>query len=228
MKCPHCQEELGLNNICINVVCSYFGTEINSSDNSNLNDTENDLDNRNNYSNKSNTYSPNANPNLNNKYDNVNDYSYNRHSYDNNQDINKTTNKSFNDNNNNDISREEFASFIGSHNIDYYLYYIHKMENNHKFLSWNWSCFFLSSYWLLYRKLYALATILIVFNLGFPLLFNSGIPIIFMLPIRILLAMYANAIYLNNSKSKIRLIKVNIANLNSTQYINRLRKKRWN
>ena len=28
MKCPHCQEELGLNNICINVACSYFGTKL--------------------------------------------------------------------------------------------------------------------------------------------------------------------------------------------------------
>ena len=81
------------------------------------------------------------------------------------KDINKSTNKT-NDNNYN-ISREEFAAFIGSHNIDYYLDYIHKMKNNNNFLSWNWSCFFLSSYWLLYRKLYALATILIVFNIGF-------------------------------------------------------------
>ena len=40
MNCPHCQEALGLNNICINPACSYFGTIIKSSENSHLNDTK--------------------------------------------------------------------------------------------------------------------------------------------------------------------------------------------
>lgn len=164
MKCPHCQEELGINNICINVTCSYFGTEINSSD------------------------------------------------------------KSFNIYNDN-ISRDEFAAFIGNYNTDYYLEHIDKMKNNNRFLSWNWPCFFFSSYWLLYRKLYALAITLIVFNLCFSLLFNSRIPILFMLLIRILLAIYANALYLNNSYRKIKAIKTTISNLSTTQYINRLHKK---
>ena len=43
--------------------------------------------------------------------------------------------------------------------------------------------------------------------------------------IRIVLTMFANAIYLNNSERKIRTVKTIIANLNTTQYINRLRKK---
>lgn len=222
MKCPHCQRELGLNNICINVICSHFGTEINSSDNSNLNYTENDLDKKNSYNN--NTYNSNDNHNLNNKYDNVNDYSYNRHSYDNNQSINKTTNKSSNIYNNN-ISIKEFAAFIGDHNTNYYLEHIHKMENNNRFLSWNWPCFFLGPYWLLYRKLYAIALILIVLNISLSLVFHSRISMFLGLPVRIILTIFANAIYLNNSKRKIKTVKTTIANLSTTQYINRLHKK---
>lgn len=225
MKCPHCQEELGLNNICINVACSDFGTEINSFDNSNLSDAKNALDNKNNYSNKSNDYNSNTSPNLNTKYNNVNDYSYNINSYDNNQSINKTINKSFNIYNDNDISREEFAAFIGSHNTDHYLDYIHKLENSNSYLSWNWASFFLGPYWLLYRKLYALASIIIILTFASSHLFPPKMSMFFILIMHIVLAMFANAIYLNNSKRKIMLVKVTISNLSTTQYINRLHKK---
>ena len=127
----------------------------------------------------------------------------------------------FNDN----ISREEFAAFIGNHNTDYYLDFIHKTENNNRFSSWNWPCFFLGSYWLLYRKLYVLASILIILTFASSRLFAPKMHIFLMLIVHIVLTMFANAIYLNNSKRKIRLIKVNIMNLNATQYINRLHKK---
>ena len=226
MKCPHCQEELGLNNICINVLCSHFGTEINSSDNSNLNYTINDLDTKNSYNNESNIDNFNANPNLNNTYDNMNDYSYNRHNYDNKQSINETTNKSSNIyNNNNNISIEEFSAFIGNHNTDYYLEHIHKMKSNNRFLSWNWPCFFLGPYWFLYRKLYSIASILIALTISLSLIFHSKTPMFFTLLVRIILAIFANAIYLNICARKIKTVKTIIANLSTTQYINKLHKK---
>jgi len=220
MKCPHCQENLGLNDICINPACSYFGTIIKSSEKPNLNDNENNFGNEKNYNNKSNSY----NSNLNNKYTNVTDYSID--SYDNNQIINKNTDKSFNVYDTTDnISRYEFATFIGSHNTDYYLDYVDKTESNNRFLSWNWPCFFLGSYWLLYRKLYAFASIFIILTFASSRLFSPKMHIFLTLIVHIVLTMFANAIYLNNSKRKIKLVKANIINFNATQYINRLQKK---
>ena len=228
MNCPNCHEELGLNDICINPACSYFGSIIKSSEKSNLNDCEHNLNNNNlnnnnlnndhtlndnnNYNNKSNPYNTNTNPIFNNKRTNRHDSSIN--SYDNNQSTNRTNDNSFN------ISKEEFAAFIGTHNTNYYLDCTDKMKNNNNFLSWNWACFFLGPYWLLYRKLYAVTAIFIVVNISFSLL----IPGFFSLIIRIVLTMFANAIYLNHSVRKIRTVKTIIANLSTTQYINRLRK----
>src|SRR5471030_2892754 len=123
------------------------------------------------------------------------------------------------------ISTGEFATFIGKHNTDYYLGYIDKLENNNRFLSWNWSCFFLGTYWLLYRKLYALASVLVVLNISFALLFHSRMPILFALIVRLILTIFINAIYLNNSERKIRNIKKTRYSLSTTQYIDRLHKK---
>lgn len=217
MKCQHCEEELGLNNTCINPTCSYFGTTIKSSENTN--DIEKDSDKSNGYNSTSNADNSNISPNFNNGYDN-------RINYDNNQSIDIYTNiysNQYNDDNN--ISTQEFVAFIGNHKTNYYIDLIPKMEHNNKFLSWNWSCFLLAPYWLLYRKLYALAAVLIVLGTGSSILFHSKISIILMLIIRIILSIFANAIYINNSKRKIRNIKMNINNLSTTQYINRLHKK---
>ena len=234
MKCPHCQEELGLNDICINPSCSYFGAIINSSEKSDLNDTENNLnnnlDNKNNYNNESNSYISNNtntkfnNTNLNSKFNNTNANFNNTHTnranYNiDNENINKTNNTSFNTSDN--ISKEEFAAFIGSNNTNYYLDYTDKMNKNTNFISWNWACFFLGTYWLLYRKLYAAAAIFFVVTIGTSLL----IPGVSSLLLRILLAMFANAIYLNYSARTIKSVKTVIANLSATQYINRLHKK---
>ena len=216
MKCPHCQEELGLNDICINPACSYFGTIINSSEKSNLNDTENNLGNKNSYNTQPNSYASNTNFNNNPKFNNNTNENYNSINNPNNiQSLNKDNYTS------NNISKEEFAAFIGSNNTNYYLDYTDKMKNNNKFLSWNWPCFFLGIYWLLYRKLYAAAAIFFVVTIGTSLL----IPGVLSLLLRILLAMFANAIYLNHSERKIKTVKTIIANLSASQYINRLHKK---
>ena len=239
MKCPHCQEELGLNDICINPSCSYFGAIINSSEKSDLNDlnnnlnynSDNNLDNKNNYNNESNSYTSsntntnanikfnNNNNNFNPKFNNTSPNFNNTHTNIDNESINKTNNASFS--NSNTISKEEFAAFIGSNNTNYYLDYTDKMNKNTNFISWNWACFFLGTYWLLYRKLYAAAAIFFVVTIGTSLL----IPGVSSLLLRILLAMFANAIYLNYSARTIKSVKTVIANLSATQYINRLHKK---
>lgn len=226
MKCPHCQEDLGLNNICINPMCSYFSTTIDSPENSNLNNNksinnaeinlDNNLNNKN--TNNSNPYNFNNYTNSNNSYDNSDTYL-------NNQTVNKTTDNPHNIYDHNKISIEELAAFIGSNNTNYYLKYVNKMHSNSKFTSWNWPCFFLGPYWLLYRKVYALAFILIALTFTSSLIFDSAIPTILSLIIRITLTLFANAIYLNTCKRKIKTIKINIKNLSTTQYINKLHQK---
>lgn len=210
MKCPHCQEELGLNNICINPVCSYFSSTIESSENSHLNADENTA----NTEIKS-SDSLNLNKNINNSN---NDYL-------NEETINRINDKSHNIYDHNNISIDELAAFIGSNNTNHYLKYIDKMHRNSKFISWNWPSFFLGPYWLLYRKVYDLAFILTALTITFSLVFDSGMPGILLLIVRITLALFANAIYLNVCKRKIKTVKAGIKNLSTTQYIEKLHKK---
>lgn len=210
MKCPHCQEELGLNNICINPVCSYFSSTIESSENSHLNDDENITS-----TDIKSSDSLNLNKNINNS----------NNAYLNKETINRINDKSHNIYNHNNISIEELAAFIGSNNTNYYLKYVNKMHSNSKFISWNWPCFFLGPYWLLYRKVYTLGFILATLTLTFSLALNSGIPAILTLVIRIVLTLFANAIYLNICKRKIKTVKSDIKNLSTTQYINKLHQK---
>lgn len=226
MKCPHCQEELGLNNICINPACSYFSTTIQSSENSNLSNKKININNTEiNLGNNLNNENINSLNAYNYKSDTNSPNSYNNGDYTNNGTINKITDNSHNIYDNNNISIEELAAFIGSNNTNYYLKYVNKMHSNSKFTSWNWPCFFLGSYWLLYRKVYSLGVILIALNFMSSLIFDSGIPAILALTIRIILTLFANTIYLNTCKHKIKTIKANIKNLSTTQYINKLREK---
>jgi hypothetical protein len=213
VKCIYCDEELGFNNVCINPTCSYFGTEINILNNSNLNHNKNELQ---------------DDPNI----KNINNSSHNtkiNYSEMNSNSPNERTSKSVNtyfmpSNGGNNISKEEFDAFIGS-NSSYYLKYTTKLENNNRFLSWNWPCFFLSWYWLLYRKLYVPAIILIGVNFASSRLLERKIYLFTMFIIRILLAIFANNIYLNNCKSKIRTIKATLTSLTNAEYIRNLRKK---
>lgn len=124
----------------------------------------------------------------------------------------------------NNISKEELTTFIGN-NANFYLKQLNKAKDNHKFLSWNWPCFFFGYYWLLYRKLYGFAAILIFLTLASSRLFTSNTHFFLILIIRIILTSLANFIYLNNCKHKIINIKMNISNITMTQYINKLHAK---
>lgn len=118
----------------------------------------------------------------------------------------------------------DFFTFIGN-NSSYYLKYASKFENDKGFISWNWPCFFLSWYWLLYRKLYIPAIILIGINIASFKLFERTTYLVVILIIRTILAMFANNIYLNTCKQKINVLKGTIANLNASEYTKKLRKK---
>lgn len=122
------------------------------------------------------------------------------------------------------ISKDELEIFIGS-NSKYYSEVIYKFQNKSKSVSWNWSCFLLSSYWLLYRKLYIPAILLIGTDLVSAKLLERKALIVIMLVIRTILSMLANSIYLNNCVRKIKIIKATMIDLNAGEYKRRLRKK---
>jgi hypothetical protein len=211
VKCPHCEEELGLNNICINPVCSYFGTEIKFSTDSDRNNIKNDTQN---YSNIKTTAS--------------NSFEYTHRYSDKNSQTYNNIDKQSTDNyfkGNNCISKEELTTFIGN-NANYYLKYIGKIRTNNKFSSWNWPCFFLNSYWLLYRKLYLPAAILIGINFASSKILGHKTYLFFILMLRIIVTIFANSIYLNHCKQKITKIKASMSSLSEIQYSQYLRKLR--
>lgn len=198
MKCPHCGEELGLNNICINPLCSYFGNTF-SDDNiteeiqQNLNIDEADT-----------------------SYNNTSNYNDDKHSYD----TNSSSRSNFMNNAGN-ISDEEFKVFFGPKKLNYYLNNLKQYRVSKKFTSWNWPCFLLGPYWLLYRKMFALAFGYIVLN--FIVTFLTETP--FSLLLRIVTAVFANGLYIHHCESKIRKIKVSHNALDLNKYFLTLKKK---
>lgn len=123
------------------------------------------------------------------------------------------------------ISKEELEVFIGN-NSKYYFKDIDKFKNKRKFLSWNWSCFLLSSYWLLYRKLYIPAILLIGVDFASAKFFEKKVYLVFIISLtRIILAILANSIYLNNCINKIKNIRVTLTNFNAGEYKKKLRRK---
>ena len=127
----------------------------------------------------------------------------------------------YSNSNGNNISQKELTTFIGS-NTNFYLKQLNKAESKNKVLSWNWACFFLGYYWLLYRKLYIPGAILIFLTLASSRLFTSRTHLFLILTIRIILTLFSNFIYLNNCKRKIKDIRMNIFNFTTTQYMNKL------
>lgn len=138
MKCPHCSEELGINDVCINPMCSYFGNTIKNTEKTNIDYTEENLNSRVNADIKVDHVENNSKSNDN---FNQNKVYHNRNDYYNNQNTNKFKNiYSIPYNKSNNISRDELAIFIGN-NSGFYINHLNKYNDKHKFLSWNWPCF---------------------------------------------------------------------------------------
>lgn len=196
MKCPHCGEELGLNNICINPLCSYFGNTFSDDDiaeeiQKNLNIDE-----------------------VNTSYENTLHHN----------DVKPSFNPSSSSNfmkNTNDISDQEFQIFFGPKNVNYYLNNLKQYRISKKFTSWNWPCFLLGPYWLLYRKMFALAFGYIILNFIVTFLTESPISLL----LRIVTAVFANGLYIHHCESKIRKIKISYNSLDSNHYFSMLKKK---
>lgn len=105
------------------------------------------------------------------------------------------------------ITKEEIEAFIGKKSNSYYLDKWVNLKLSNKYVSWNWWAFFLSSYWLLYRKMYLWGFITIVINfvsIGGVVIGETIIP---PLVLSIILGLFGNSIYYNHAKEKIYKVK---------------------
>ncbi len=62
------------------------------------------------------------------------------------------------------IKADDLTAFVGQR-ADYYLPRFRQMSRNNKNASWNWAAFLFGPLWLLYRKMYAYGTLLILLEL---------------------------------------------------------------
>ncbi|MBT8099018.1 MAG: pilin [Gammaproteobacteria bacterium] len=111
---------------------------------------------------------------------------------------------------------DPFRTFIGPNSTDYYARLFDRFQSGGSSVSWNWPAFFVSSYWLLYRKMWlnaflywiALPTGLIVLSgivaavmdAGWAILFYYGAYFIIGF---VLVPMYANRLYYAHAKSRV-------------------------
>ncbi|MEJ2128762.1 MAG: pilin [Woeseiaceae bacterium] len=108
-------------------------------------------------------------------------------------------------------------AYIGPKNTDYYARKFEKFQSGGGSISWNWPAFFISSVWLLYRKMWLLAFlywIVLPFSLSFLSTFVTlmvdASPIagelayygLYFLIAFILLPMFANRLYFAHAKRK--------------------------
>lgn len=123
---------------------------------------------------------------------------------------------------NSELNNTEFYEvFLGQNNQDYYLKHFSNFDKNGKVgVTWHWPAFFITFYWLLYRKMwlnsflyfilpYILALPLAIIaaligdnGIGIALIYMVYLAIIFFLP-----PMYANALYYKHSKKIIQATK---------------------
>ncbi|WP_338587196.1 DUF2628 domain-containing protein [Clostridium baratii] len=120
----------------------------------------------------------------------------------------------------NAVTEEDFITFVGEKNTEYYLDKFYRYQSNQNFASWNWAAFFLGMFWILYRKLYKLAGIL--FGINLLSVFLIGGSSILNLVIMIGCGTYGNLIYVKDSIQKIENIKRFSSNISHMDLNNRL------
>ncbi|MGL4572602.1 MAG: DUF2628 domain-containing protein [Clostridium sp.] len=119
------------------------------------------------------------------------------------------------------VTADEFATFVGEKNTEYYLDKFEKYQTNPSFASWNWAAFFLGLWWMLYRKMYKVCGIVFLISFLNSLFLGVFAPIV-SLSISIGMGVYGNLFYLKDSMKKINNIRRFSANLNPADFNNRL------
>lgn len=107
----------------------------------------------------------------------------------------------------NDFDQEMFEAAVGPRRTTYYLSRFERFHRGGSRISWNWPAFFISFFWLLYRKMWGLAvaylflpaivTLLLAIVLG-AMLGETGVWLAFAFELTlifIIVPMFANALY---------------------------------
>jgi len=108
------------------------------------------------------------------------------------------------------VSENELRTFIGEKNTNYYIEKWNLINQTNKSVSWNWASFFLGSLWLLYRKMYIWGTLMIAVSMAISWM---GMPFGWLL-LAILVGMFGNKLYLEETQKKIIEIKTTTSDLN--------------
>ncbi len=118
-----------------------------------------------------------------------------------------------------EVTRENFRAILGPKNQEYYLQRFEEYEANGKTtIGWHWPAFFITFYWLLYRKMWLAALLYFILpyvctsllGLVSSLLGASGAPmmgigyLVYILAILLLPPLFANSLYYRHCQSKIR------------------------
>ncbi|WP_291578882.1 zinc-ribbon domain-containing protein [Clostridium sp. UBA6640] len=126
-----------------------------------------------------------------------------------NYDYSANMNNSIGDNFNR-VSEDELRTFIGEKNTNYYIEKWNLIDQTNKSVSWNWASFFLGSLWLLYRKMYVWGALMIAVSM---VISWMGMPFGWLL-LGILVGMFGNKLYLEETRKKIIEIKATTSDLN--------------
>lgn len=115
-----------------------------------------------------------------------------------------------------DKLEEFYKAMVGNNSQRYYLRHFFRFDSDGKAgASWNWSAFFATFFWLLYRKMWLSALVYFVLAIAIPLVIATGVAnmsvdtvigksySLCLAGILILPPIYANAIYYRHCKKKI-------------------------
>jgi len=118
-----------------------------------------------------------------------------------------------------EVTNEELKLFVGIENQEYYMSQWSRFKGTGKnlFESWNWAAFFLTFFWLAYRKMYLYAIVIsaaifIVMSI-LPGGFASSLGIM----VDVCLGVFGNKLYYDNSKKEIIKIKNSFPDLSNQE-----------
>ena len=235
MFCPSCGKELDANKVCINPACPSNSTitsefeeetsndndstiehvENNEAMNENPNNSQNAGYNENSNNNQNPGYNQNPNNNQNPGYNQNPNYNQNagyNQNFGYNQNPGYNQNTGYNQGNSftdkNGISPNEMMNFFGPKNTEYYMDKWTRSQENPSFISWNWPAFLFGWVWLCFRKLYAVAGIILAVSIMGAFILPNSARSILSLGIMIASGMFANQVYVKQSIGKIRNIKL--------------------
>lgn len=101
----------------------------------------------------------------------------------------------------------DMKTFIGS-SSSYYINKFNEIEYNNGQIKWNWAAFFFNIYWVVYRKMYVLATIMLFVELLFELIIDDeSMSRCISFIISILCGMYGNHFYMKHAEKHVQAVK---------------------